>query len=63
MTADISIVVQALRERATLKPSPHKAKEALEAFERVITACNDEPEGLPLIHHAQQVVASRMTAQ
>jgi hypothetical protein len=61
---DIQIIAQALQERATLKPSPRKAKEALEAFERVATECVDElEEGLTFIHQAQQVVNSRMTNQ
>lgn len=63
MITDISLVTEALRERAALKPDVRRAKAALEAFERIISGCHDEDDtqvGLPIIRHARQYVDSRM---
>lgn len=59
MISDIHIVTDVLRERAALKPSPHRAKEALEAFERILASCHVD-EGQSLIHLAKKHVELRM---
>ena len=64
MVSDVQLVVKAIQERGTLKPSPHRAKEALEAFQRIVrSGCLDESDvdtGENLINESREYLASRI---
>lgn len=62
MLSDISIVIDVLRERAGLKPSPERARVALDAFERILIEYQADSEGLALIAAAKQWVTTRVSS-
>ncbi len=60
MISDIQVVTDVLRERAALKPDARRAKAALEAFERILTSCQESDEGRSLIRLAKKHVELRI---